>query len=207
MDLEEIKAVWSEMSDQLEQQKKLTNEIILKMTQERYSNKFQKVTIYEGFGAIICFIAAFFLIINFGKLDTWYLAVCGVITLVFMLVLPVLVLRSLNQIKNLNITESSYRDTIIKYEKVKRNLLMQQQFGLYGSFVIFFTSLAIFSKIFSGEDIFVQQQDTAVYIFTVAIAIVLIFFARWGYKCYKSITSSAESILKRIGVKEKLLML
>ncbi|MEX0289613.1 MAG: hypothetical protein AB3N14_10935 [Flavobacteriaceae bacterium] len=198
MDLEEIKAVWSEMSDQLEQQKKLTNEIILKMTQERYSNKFQKVTIFESLGAIVCFIAALFLIINFDKLDTWYLAVCGGITLVFMLVLPVLVLRSLSQIKNLNITQSSYKDTVVKYEKVKRNLLMQQQFGIYGSFVIFFTSLAIFSKIFSGEDIFVQQQDTGVYIFTVAMGILLFFFARWGYKCYKSITSSAESILREL---------
>ena len=198
MDLEEIKAVWSEMSDQLEQQKKLTNEIILKMTQERYSNKFQKITIFESMGAVICFIAAFFLIVNFGKLDTWYLAVCGGITLVFMLVLPILVLRSLSQLKNLNITEGSYRDTIVKYEKAKRNLLMQQQFGIYGSFVIFFTTLAIFSKIFSGEDIFMQQQDTWIYVFTIAVAILLVFFARWGYKCYKSITSSAENILKEL---------
>ena len=198
MDLDEIKAVWSDMSDQLEQQKKLTNEIILKMTQERYSNKFQKITIYESIGAVICFVAAFFLIVNFGKLDTWYLATCGAITLVFMLVLPVLVLRSLSQIKNLNITESSYRDTIIRYEKVKRNLLMQQQFGLYGSFVIFFTTLAIFSKIFSDEDIFMEQQDTWLYVFTIAVAILLVFFARWGYKCYKSITSSAENILKEL---------
>ena len=101
MDIEEIKAVWSEMSDQLEKQKKLTNEIILNMTQERYSNKFQKVTIIESFGAFICFIAALYLLLNFGKLDTWYLIMCGIITLGFMLILPVLVLRSLSKIKNL----------------------------------------------------------------------------------------------------------
>jgi hypothetical protein len=198
MDLEEIKTIWSEMSDQLEQQKKLTNEIILKMTQERYSNKFQKVTIYESIGALICFVAAVFIIVNFGKLDTWYLAVCGIITLGFMLILPVLVLRSLSQLKNLNITENNYGDTIVKYERAKRNLLMQQQFGIYGGFVVFFTSLAVFSKIFSDEDLFLAQQDSWLYIFTLVILVLLFFFSRWGYKCYKSITSSAENILKEL---------
>ncbi|HMB62020.1 MAG TPA: hypothetical protein VKN36_03035 [Eudoraea sp.] len=198
MDLEEIKAIWSDMSDQLEQQKKLTNEIIIKMTQERYSNKFQKITIFESMGAVVCFIAAFYIIINFDKLDTWYLVVCGVITLVFMLVLPILVLRSLHQIRNLNITESSYRDTVVNYERIRRNLLMQQQFGIYGSFVIFFTTLAIFSRISSGEDIFQDYQDTGVYIFGAIVCVLLYFFARWGYGCYKSITSSAESIIKEL---------
>jgi len=47
MEIEEIKALWSEMSDQLEQQKKLTNEIIMSMTQERYSNKFRTISKYE----------------------------------------------------------------------------------------------------------------------------------------------------------------
>lgn len=198
MDLDEIKAIWSEMSDQLEQQKKLTNEIILKMTQERYSNKFQKITIFESMGAIVCFIAAFFISINFDKLDTWYLVVCGVITLVFMLVLPMLVLRSLYQIKNLNITEATFRDTIVNYERIRRNLLMQQQFSIYGGFVIFFTTLAIFSRIFSGEDIFQDDQGAAVYIFSAIMCILLYFFTRWGYRCYKSITSSAERIIKEL---------
>lgn len=198
MDLEEIKAVWSEMSDQLDKQKKLTNEIILNMTQERYSNKFQKITIIESFGAFICFITALYLMLNFGKLDTWYLLLCGIITLGFMLVLPVLVLRSLTKIKNLNITQGTYKDTIVKYARVKKNLLMQQQFGMYGGVVVFFTSLAVFAKMFKDEDIFMHQQEVGVYIFTVVVLILLVFFTRWGYNCYKSITSSAENILKEL---------
>lgn len=198
MNLEEIKAVWSEMSDQLEKQKKLTNEIILKMTQERYSNKFQKITIIESIGAIVCFIAALYVLLNFGKLDTWYLLVCGIITLGFMLILPILVLRSLSQLKNLNITEGSYKDTIVKFSRVKKNLLMQQQFGMYGGVLVFFTSLAIFAKMFNDEDIFLNQQEVGLYIFTAVVLVLLVLFTRWGYNCYKSITSSAENILKEL---------
>jgi len=198
MDLEEIKAVWSEMSDQLEKQKKLTNEIIIKMTQERYSNKFSRIQNIESFGAVICYLGAILLIANFSKLDTWYLVVCGVITLGFMLILPTLVLRSLRQIKNLNITQATYKDTIVRFERVKKNLLMQQQFGVFGGFLVFFTALAVSAKIMSDEDIFLVQQDMSVYIFTVIILVLLFFFSRWGYNCYKSITSSAEKILKEL---------
>jgi hypothetical protein len=198
MDIEELKAVWSVMSDQLEKQKKLTDKIILQMTQERYSRKFNKITMIESFGAFICFVTAIYLIVNFSKLDTWYLATCGFITLGFLLILPMLVLRSLSQIKNLNITEGTYKDTIVKYTRVKKNLLMQQQFGMYGGFVVFFTSLAVFSKMFSGEDIFLVQQEVGVYIFSAVVFVLLFIFARWGYKCYKSITSSAEHILKEL---------
>ena len=198
MDLEELKAVWSEVSDQLEKQKKLTNEIILNMTQERYSNKFKKITNIESFGAIICYLGALLVIANFAKLDTWYLVICGIITLGFMLILPTLVLRSLSQIKNLNITDGTYRDTIVKFERVKKNLLLQQQFGMYGGFIVFFTSLAVSSKMISGEDIFLKQLDTGIYIFIGVVLVLLFFFTRWGYNCYKSITSSAENILNEL---------
>ena len=198
MDLDEIKAVWSEMSAQLEQQKKLTNEIILTMTQERYTNKFQKLLNFEMIGAFICYAGAVYLIANFGKLESWYLILCGLITLGFMLILPTLVLRSLIKIKNLNITEGNYRDTVVTFQRVKKNLLLQQQFGVFGGILVFFTSLAVASKIVSDEDIFIMQQDTGLYIFTAVVLVLLVFFTRWGYNCYKSITSSAENILNEL---------
>ena len=190
--------MWSEMSDQLEKQKKLTNEIILNMTQERYSSKFRKTMNIEGIGAVICYLGAILLLVNFGKLDTWYLVVCGVITLGFMLILPTLTLRSLSQIKNLNITRGTYKDTIVRFQRVKKNLLMLQQFGVFGGFMVFFTALAVSSKIISDEDIFLKQLDLGVYILMGVVFVMLIFFTRWGYNCYKSITTSAENILKEL---------
>ena len=89
MDLEEIQTIWSEMSDQLEQQKKLTNELIMKMTQERYRTKFDKITFYESIGAVICFLAAIYFLVNINKLDTWYLLACGIFTIAFLILLPI----------------------------------------------------------------------------------------------------------------------
>ena len=84
MEIEELQATWTQMSEELEKQKKLTKEIILKMTQERFTNKFRKVSFYESLGAIICFGAAIYILINFTKLNGWLEISCGILTLVFL---------------------------------------------------------------------------------------------------------------------------
>ncbi len=198
MDLEEIKEVWAEMSDQLEQQKKLTNEIILKMTQQNYTNKFQKVTNYESVGAIFCFLIAMYILLNFGKLDTWYLQLCGGITLAFLLIMPLLVLRALTQIKKLSITENNYKETIVAFEKAKTHLLMIQQFSIYLSFILFFTTIPVASKLISNEDFFIMEKENWLYGFIAIVLVFVFFFSRWGYRCYKRITNSAENVLREL---------
>ena len=89
MELEELQSAWTKMSDELDQQKKLTNKIILDMTKQKYQNKFTTITKYESLGALVCFAIALFVIFNFNKLDTWYLQACGAFTLLFLIVLPV----------------------------------------------------------------------------------------------------------------------
>ncbi len=198
MNLEEIQAVWSEMSDQLENQKKLTNEIIMQMTQQRYTNKFKKITFYETIGAIICFAAALGIILNFHKLDTWYLMLCGGLTLLFTLFLPIAVLRSLSRISKVNLVESSYKDTIVHYSKEKKHLLMLQQFGMYAGFIVFFCAIPVSSKILSNKDFFMMEKSIGFYLFVAVVLVFLFFFVRWGYGCYKRITNSAEDILKEL---------
>lgn len=196
MDLEELQSVWTEMSDQLEKQKKLTHEIIMNMTQERYTNKFQKITHYESIGALICFAAAIAILLNFSNLDTWYLILCGIIALSFLLVLPVMVLRSLQRIKNINITNSSFKETLVSYSKAKRQLLFTQRLGIYLSVIFMFVSLPLASKIMKNKDLFLEPG--VLYWYLPVMALFLFFFARWGYRCYLGITNSAEDLIKEL---------
>lgn len=198
MEIEQLQATWSKLTEELEQQKKLTNEIILQMTQQRYSSKFRTITFYESIGAVICFAVAFYILANITKLDTWYLMACGVFTLAFLLIMPILVLRALKRIKGMDVISKNYGDTIIAYSRAKKNLLMLQQFGIYASFVLMFSTAAVFSKIWSNEDFFMVERDGWVYGSIALATIFVIFFARWGYKCYLSITSSAEDVLREL---------
>ncbi len=196
MELQELQTLWSQVSQQLEDQKKLTNEMIKKMTQERYSNKFSKIAIYETIGAVICFVAAFYVLFNFGKLEIWYLQLCGLITLIFLIILPVLTLKSLRNIKHINIAESSFKDTIVQFMKAKNQLLLLQRVGIYLSFLLMFTTLPVASKLLKNKDLFLETGVW--YVYLPIMGIFLFFFTRWGYGCYKSITRSAENILSEL---------
>lgn len=196
MDLEEIQKVWSDMTDQLEKQKKLNTELIMKMTQHRFKSKFDKIKVYETIGAVICFIMAIFILFNLNKLDTWYLLSCGLFTVAFLLVLPVITLGLLGKIQRMDIVNNSYKETIVGYTKTKNQLLLMQRVGIYLSFVLMFTCLPVFSKILKNKDLFINSKTWLVYIPVMVIFLVL--FTRWGYKCYKNITNSAENILKEL---------
>lgn len=196
MEIEELQAVWSEMSLQLEKQNKLTNKIIMQMTQERYSNKFSKVSTYETMGAVVCFTMAVYLLIHFSKLETWYQITSGIFTIAILLVLPIMVLRALNHMKRINIHDSNFTDTIVNYTKAKNQLLLTQRIGIYVSFVLLFASLPVFGKIIGDKDILIDHG--VLFWYFPIMGIFLFLFTRWGYKCYKGITNSAENILKEL---------
>lgn len=196
MELQELQTLWSQMSQELADQKKLTNDIIMKMTQEKYVNKFGKIVIYESIGAIICFAAALYVLVNFGKLEIWYLQLCGIFTLLFLIILPILTLKSLRRIKQINVAESSFKDTIVQFTKAKNQLLLLQRVGIYLSFLLMFTTLPVASKLLKNKDLFLETGIW--YVYLPIMGIFLFFFTRWGYGCYKNITSSAESILSEL---------
>ncbi|MFT4830488.1 MAG: hypothetical protein ACI815_000122 [Psychroserpens sp.] len=198
MDLEEIQGVWSEMSDQLEHQKKLTDKIILDMTQDRYTRKFRTISIVETFGAVICFISALYMLFNFDKLDTWYLQACGMSSIAFLIGLPIVTLISLRNIQKINIAEKNIKETLVTYSKAKNKVLAIQRLGIFLCFIFMMTCLPVFSKLMKGQDIF--QQGSFPIWYVVIMSVFIGFFARWGYGCYKKITNSAEGILKELEI-------
>lgn len=196
MELEELQTAWAQLGAELEQQKKLTDKIIMEMTQEKYSNKFRALTNYEAIGAVICYGAAILLVLNFEKLDTWYLLSCGLISLLFMTILPTLVLRSLFNIKKLDIGNGNFKTNLLNYTKAKNNLLRLQQIAIGVGFSMLFVLIPVSSKILSHKDIFQSELNIRHGIGLVLALIFMVFFCRWGYRGYKEITASAESIIK-----------
>jgi len=198
MELEEMKSLWDEMSQKVEKQQLVTDKIIIEMTQHKYTNKFSKLFLYESLGTVICFIAAIFILINITKLDTWYLMTLGILCVGFLMVLPVITLRSLRGIKGMNVSQHSYKETLIRFEKSKKWVLQLQRGGLIASFAFALIILPVFQKIVNGKDYFANNFDGFPWITTGIMLIFLFFFARWGYGCYKSITRSAENVLKEL---------
>lgn len=198
MELEELQSAWTQLSNELRHQKKLTDEIIFNMTKENYRNKFRTLLNFESFGALICFAYAIFIILNLTKLDTWYLVVCGILALLFSIVLPVLGLKFIFDIKNLDILNGKFRQNILNYTRAKNNLLRLQKIGIASGFVVFFLMIVLNSKILSGKDIFLLGFKTSNWIGLLIGLTFMAFFCRWGYRKYKKITTAAEAVLREL---------
>ncbi|WP_373017549.1 hypothetical protein [Muriicola sp.] len=194
MEIKDLESLWSEMDQELKNQKKLTNSLIMEMTQQKYANKFQKISVYETIGGIICLLSGVLILFNFSALETWYLQLCGILSALILFVLPVITLRSLYRVQGIKITEHTVSETILKYVRAKNRLLLLQRLGIYLSFVLMLTILPVASKMGSGKDLFLETS--AWYIYVPVMAVFLFFFARWGYGCYKNITQSAEELLR-----------
>ena len=198
MELEEMKTLWQEMSVKVEKQQIVTDQLIMQMTQQKYSNKFSKLFIYEASGAVVCYIMVIFMLINIGKLDTWYLLSCGILCVAFLAILPFFTIRSLNRIKRLEIANYNYRETLIRFAKSKKNVLLLQRLGLYISPLFFLIVIPVMGKMFNNKDMFLSDASAFPWVFVGVFFVFIILFSRWGYGCYKSMTNSAENVLKEL---------
>ncbi|APQ18975.1 hypothetical protein [Maribacter hydrothermalis] len=196
MELEELQSAWTQLSDDLNHQKKLTNKIILDMTKQKYQNKFTTITKYETLGAFVCFAIAFFILLNFSKLDTWYLQVCGILTLSFLIILPAMVLITLKKIKNIDIINGSYKENLKFYLKTKNRLLKLQQIGIAVGFIGLLFIVPVTSKIISNKNVFLTSLKTEQYVIFAITLIAMVFFCKWAYNGYLKVTHSAQELLQ-----------
>ncbi len=200
MQLEEMKNLWDEMSLKIDSQQKLTNKLIMEMTQQKFRKRFSTLSLYETSGAVICFLAATFILLNLDKMNTWYLMLCGILSLLILIIFPILSLRALYGLKKLNLGKNNYKETLMEFSKRKKNVMLIQQFSVGISIVFMWMVAPVFSMIVNGKDFFMQEHSTGLLLFYAASTIGVIFFARWGYGCYKRITASAEKDLKELEV-------
>jgi len=191
-----MKALWKEMSQKVDQQKILTDKLIIDMTQQRYTNKLRAISIPETIGALICFTAAVFIMINFNELDTWYLQLAGTITIISCLILPILSLKSIQKMKGINIAKNTYKQSLIDYAKGKTQFLFIQKLSFYLSFFLIIAVLPVSGKLLSDINIFTENKAW-IWLAPAGVPI-FYFFAKWVFKNYKKTIASAEDILKEL---------
>ncbi len=203
MELEEMQEVWSEISGQLEKQKKLTDKMIIMMTQEQYRKKWNKIAYNEILGTIICFGMAILIFVNINALETWYNIVSGILSAIILIVLPILSLLSINKMSGINFYQNSFKDTLIRFTKNKKQFQSLQKTSYYLSFLLIFLILPVTSKIIGGKDMFTGIKNIWVLVIFIPIGITFfVFFAKWVKKCYGKNIDEAERILKDLQTEE-----
>lgn len=196
MELEEMKGLWENMSEELERQKLLTDKMVVEMTRQKYRGKLSQISLPETVGTVICFAMAAYALFNFEKLDTWYLALCGIISVTFCIVLPVLSLRSIDRMKQINLGQNSYRETLIQYAKEKDRFVKVQKAGYYLGFVFSLAVLPVAGKLMRDKDLIL---DAKLWIWYIPLALIFHFlFSKWVWKHYSSAAKGARNLLDEL---------
>lgn len=191
-----MKSQWEDMSHKVDQQKILTDQLVIDLTKERFDTKMRAISIPESITALMCFAAVLFIISNFNSLDVWYLQLSGVLAIIACLVLPVLSLRSIQKMKSVHISKSTFKETVEAYAKGKSKFMQIQKISFYTSFIVLVALVIVFGKIMKDIDVFTMTEKLN-WLVPSGIGVLYI-FSQWVLKKYRKATESANTILQEL---------
>ena len=195
MELDEMKATWEALSNRLQKQEVLTNQVIEKMTTDNYRSKVNRIAYSEYIGTIICYIGAAYLITNFPKITGITIQILCITAVLLLFTLPVISLKSVKGLKNLNISTAGYAEILREYMLNKVRFQRLQKWNVVLALLLLLTFLPVITAIM-GKDI-----TTAPNFWTLILPIgILLFstFAIWVLRYYNRILRNAEEELKEI---------
>ena len=192
MELQEMKTLWDEMSQQVERQQKLTNKLIMEMTQERVRSKINTIGKYEGIGTLVCIPVALLILFNIQKMDSGLLLACAIFCITTLIIIPMISLRLIGQMKQSAISDKNYKQSIIEFAKSRKRFLLLQKLGGIWGIILMLAISPVFNRI-SGDDAFEYSP-----FFWIGAVVFVLIFSRWGYKKYEDMTGRAEELLRSL---------
>ena len=200
MELEDMQAAWSQMSQQLEKQQQLTDDIIMKMTKQRYQNNWSKIATTEKIGFVVCYAIIIAILFNFHKLDTFILQLSGGLSILILGILPILSLKIIKDLQRINIVENSYKETLEAYVKNKKRFINFQKISISMSLVFGLLFIPVFMKLLRGKNIFelTSFNVTKILLVTPFVFLLMFLFIYYVTKWFKHLFKNAEAILEDI---------
>lgn len=197
MDLDQMKNQWSTLSQRVSTLELINKKQIMEITKDKYKSKFSCVQRYEGAGAVVCFIMALVIVLNFYKFDIWYEYVGGAVLAFLLIAMPIFVLSSLQKTKKVIDYNTGVSEIVKAFAKEKKQLILIQKLSIPFTIITFITALPVFSGVFDNKNFF-DKIDTSLVV-TILITLTLVIFASiWGYRKYIRVLKSAESLIDSI---------
>jgi len=198
MELEEIKNIWDDMSQEIDKQKILTDKSIVNITKKRYVNKIRTISILETTFAFISIVFSAYILINFTKLDTWYLSISGIIVVLFLIIVPILSVKGIRTLKYLDIAGNTFKQSLHKYATGKQNFINFIKVSSYLTFPFIVAFMLIAEKIFNNNNL-ISENDIGVYWYVLPLGIIIqILTNKWILIKYSKTLNEAENILKEL---------
>jgi hypothetical protein len=196
MELDELKNTWDHASNPVAQQQHLTPKMLDQMIQKKYHSKIKKIAYPEIIGIIICLTSAFFIGVNFYKLDTEFLQGAGIISILLLLSLSILSLLSLQQLNIPQDVNRPYVATLKIFATKKLQFFKLQKTNAILSYLLLVSIIILLSKFFNGRDL-TDAKYFWIYSFSFGY-LFLLFYSKWVAKYYKKTLQQTEELLQEL---------
>lgn len=195
MDLDEMKTAWTDLSQELDAQKRLTREVILKMTQEKSNSRLGRIIMAEGIGVFITVLAIIYLAANAYKLTHWT-GIAGFIGLMLILILGLSFgLRIIRQARKINVLTNTYTEVIRHFDDFRAMLRQYKKFSIWISVLSTVLVVPVMTEIFLGKNVLEMENLGA----GLLAALVIIPLVLYGFiRFYASNVSAVKRALKDI---------
>lgn len=196
MELDDLKNHWESVTNQTNNQNILTPKIIDQMTQKKYYSKIKKIKYPELIGGIVCLLGLSFIGFNFNKLDTVFLQVTGVITILLLMLLPTISFLSLKQFNLADDLNKPYAESIKQFAIQKLRFIKYQKLNACLNYLLLVTIIFLMPKFFFGKDI-TTANHFWIFAFPVGF-IFLLFSSIWVKRIYSKALKQAEELLTEV---------
>lgn len=195
MELNDLKNAWDDASDK-NHQHIITYKIIDQISQSKYNSKIKSISYPEIIGSVICFLATIFIGLNFYKLNSSFLQVVGLLSILALLSISIISFLSLKQLKLTNDFSKPYAETLKIFANKKLKFLKLQKINITLCYLLLVSMIILLSKFFTGIDL---TNSKYFWIFSFSFGyIFLLFYAKWVKRFYNNTLHKSEELLKEL---------
>lgn len=195
MELEEMQQAWGKLSQQVEKQEILTNQLLEKTTRQSYHSRLNRIKYSELAGTLVCYAAAAYVSVHLAQLEGLWMQALAALTIVVLLVLPILSLASVRAVRGVNISVATYAETIQTFARQKIRFQQLQKINVLLGLVLLVVALPVLAAI-QGKDL-----GQIPYLWTVMVPVgmaVFLVFAFWVLRAYNKTLAEMENALSDI---------
>ncbi|MCB0634363.1 MAG: hypothetical protein R2824_18980 [Saprospiraceae bacterium] len=152
-EFDQLKAIWSEMSNKLDQQKKLTDQLILQMAHEKSSSRLHRIITMESVGVIAVVIFLFILLSRFHYLSNWLQIGGGILSILTFLISLIIGIRIIVQARKIDLIRNSYQQNINYFYNLKKTLRFYKRLSIVLNILLPFFLIPVVFKLFLNKDL------------------------------------------------------
>lgn len=159
MDFDSMKETWLKMSEDLEKQKKLTSEIILKMAHEKSSSRLNRIIRLELFGCAVAVGMLVYIFINFARLDNWLTITGGFGTTAILIAALLMSANIIKKARKIDVLKTTYSDIISDFQDLTKTLGLYKRISIALNVVMPFLLLPLFAKLIADKDLLTDLDE------------------------------------------------